>query len=358
MDRFRSDIARLLLTCCAIGAAHAQQEAPVELARLEAAGRTRPLDLTGSVTAQRRAELSPRVSGLVARIAADVGDRVRAGQLLLELDDELARLAHQRDLAQLEEAQTRVREAQRLHREARSLVDKAFLPETRLSASRAEVDIARATALRIEAQTRESAERVARHRVAAPFDGVIARRSAEVGEWVDTGDELFELVATEPLRIDVQVPQERFAELDDGTPVVVMPDALPGTRLAGRIAARVPVGDATARTFLVRVLVDDAGGGIAPGMSAHVQFALGAASGAVAVPRDALLRHPDGRTEVWIAREDGDGRLTARRREVHVARTLGERIEVGEGLSPGERVVIRGNERLQEGQALRVVSER
>ena len=357
MDRIRRSLGALACLVALLAGAHAQEQAaPVEVATLKPSGRDRILDLSGTVTAQRRAELSPRVGGLVAAIAADVGDRVRAGQLLLELDDELARLALRRDQAQLEEARTRVREARRLHGEARSLVDKAFLPETRLPASQAEVDIALAAERRIVAQSRESAERVAR--VSAPFEGVIVRRSTELGEWVDTGDSVFELVATRPLRIDVQVPQERFAELTPETPVLVMPDALPDLRLPGRIAARVPVGDATARTFLVRVLVDDAGDRIAPGMSAHVQFRLGEDGSGVAVPRDAVLRHADGRAEVWLAASDGDGNVVARRREVRVGRTLGDRIEVADGLAAGQMVVVRGNERLRDGQPLRVVATR
>ncbi|MCB1910150.1 MAG: efflux RND transporter periplasmic adaptor subunit [Rhodocyclaceae bacterium] len=359
MDSLRRSLCGFACVVGLLTGAQAQlQPAPIELATLQPSGRDRILDLSGNVTAQRRAELSPRVSGLVAAIAADVGDRVRAGQLLLELDDELARLAYARDQAQLEEAGTRVREARRLYGEARSLVDKAFLPETRLPASQAEVDIAHAARQRIAAQTRESAERVARHRMSAPFDGVIVRRSAELGEWVDTGDAVFELVATRPLRIDVQVPQERIAEISADTPVTVMPDALPDTRLSGRVAARVPVGDATARTFLVRVLVDDASDHVAPGMSAHVQFRLGEGRAGVSVPRDAVLRHPDGRAEVWLASEDGKGGLVARRREVRIVRNLGDRVEVAEGLAAGQKVVIRGNERLRDGQPLRVVAER
>ncbi len=336
--------------------ASAQAVAPVEVVTLAATAGSSALDLTGSVTAQRRAELSPRVSGLVARIHVDVGDRVRAGQALIELDNELARLARQRDQAQLDEARARVREAERLHAENRSLVDRAFLPETRLAASQAEVDIARAAAGRIEAQLRESSERVTRHRVAAPFDGVIAQRMAELGEWVDTGDGLFELVALKPLRIDVQMPQERFADVTPGTPVTVLPDALPGTRLDGRVEARVPVGDAVARTFLVRILVEDPGERIVPGMSAHVRFDLTDDTRGVSVPRDALVRSADGTTEVWLAVSADDGKVVARKRSVVAGRSLGDRIAIERGLAPGDRIIVRGNERLRDGQALRIVT--
>ncbi|MCB1889515.1 MAG: efflux RND transporter periplasmic adaptor subunit [Rhodocyclaceae bacterium] len=352
--RVTASVAALLLPLSVA----AQAPAPVEIVTLAAAQGGGALDLTGSVTAQRRAELSPRVSGLVSRIRADVGDRVRAGEPLLELDDALARLAHQRDQAQLEEARTRVREAERLHAENRSLVDRKFLPETRLLASQAEVDIARAAAGRLEAQLKESAERVSRHRVAAPFDGVIAQRMAELGEWVDTGDGLFELVALSPLRIDVQMPQERFADVRPGTPVTVLPDALPGTRLTGRIGARVPVGDAVARTFLVRILVEDPDERIVPGMSAHVRFELADAAPGVSVPRDALVRSVDGQAEVWLAAASDDGKAVARKRSVVAGRSLGDRVAIESGLAPGDRIIVRGNERLRDGQPLRVVAER
>lgn len=343
----------------AVALAHAapgQPAAPVEVVVVGDDLPMQALSLTGSVTAQRRAELSPRASGLVQRLHADVGDRVSAGQWLLDLDDTLARLALQRDQAQLAEARARVGEAERLHGENRSLVDRAFLPETRLAASQAELDVARAAALRIEAQSRESAERVARHRVAAPFDGVIVRRMAELGEWVDTGDGLFELVALAPLRVDVQVPQERYADISAATPVEVVPDALPALRLAGRVGARVPVGDAVARTFLVRILVDDPEGRIAPGMSVHVRFELPERASGVAVPRDALVRSPDGRAEAWLAEAGPDGSTVARQRRVSLGGARGELVEVSAGLAAGERLIVRGNERLHDGQPVRVVS--
>ncbi|MCB1954779.1 MAG: efflux RND transporter periplasmic adaptor subunit [Rhodocyclaceae bacterium] len=357
LPRIAASLATLVALACPTPSP-AESAAPVEVVALAATPAVQSLDLTGSITAQRRSELSPRVGGLVARLHVDVGDRVQAGQVLLELDDTLARLARERDEAQLAEARARTREADRLHGENRSLVDRAFLPETRLAASQAEVDIARAAAQRLEAQLKEAGERIARHRVMAPFDGVIVQRMAEVGEWVDTGDALFELVALTPLRVDVQMPQERFAAVEPGAPVTILPDALPGVRLAGHVDTRVPVGDAVARTFLVRILLETAHERIAPGMSVHVRFALPSRDAGLSVPRDAVVRSPDGQAEVWLAEASADGKVIARRRSVNMAGALGDRVGIRDGLQAGDRVIVRGNERLRDGQPLRIVAER
>ena len=345
----------LALALLISGQALAQKAAPVEVTTVGLATLSEELVLSGTVTALRRADLSPRVSGLVQRIAADTGDQVKAGQLLVELDPTLARLAMQRTGSALAEARTQLREARRLHKEATSLVDRKFLPGTRLDAAKAELDRARASVARREAEHRETSEIVARHRVNAPFGGVIVRRHAELGEWVDTGDAVLELVSTGALRIDVQMPQEHFPRIADDSPVTVRPDASDQLRLEGRIAARVPVSDPTDRTFLVRVLVDRHDGALAPGMSARVAFSLPVAGRGLTVPRDALMRRPDGSVDVWLARDGADGAASATRQAVRLGRSLANRVEIVAGLEPGQRVIVRGNERLREGQPVRVV---
>jgi RND family efflux transporter MFP subunit len=341
----------------AVGAAAEPSEplAPVTVIRVQGGSADASLPLTATVTTERSAALSPRVSGLVSALHVDAGDRVSAGKVLLELDPALAQIALQRAGAALEEAQSAFAEAKRQYEEARELVDRRLVPATRLPAAEATMNVASAAVERLRSEQREQAELLRRHTVVAPFPGVISRRSAEVGEWVETGTPVLELVDTERLRVDVQVPQERYAVVHTGTRAEVRLDALSDRVLEGRVATKVPVKDPNARTFLARIEVDDAARYMTPGMSARVSFALDAGAQAVSVPRDAVVRQPDGTSVVWVVNGEG-ATLSVSPRRVEVGASLSDRIEIQRGLEPGTVVVLRGNETLEDGQRVRVLA--
>jgi len=349
---FASAVLAALIACWPWVPALAQQPAPVTVVTPQVAQVTEEIRLTGTLTAERSARLSPRVDGLVARLRVDAGDRVKRGAPLLELDAAVARLALERARAGAVEAEARHAEALRLADEAARLVAERHLPRTELARREADAKLSAAALAAAKAAEREQDELVKRHVLPAPFDGVVARRMTDVGEWVTRGTPVIELVATDRIRLDVQAPQERFTEIREDAPVEVYPDARGGEALSGRIAARVPVSDPTARTFLVRILVDDAGGRLLPGTSATAAIQLPGRQTALVVPRDALLRYPDGTHSVFVVRDSGGG-TTVEERRVTLGRG-GERIEVLDGLAPGERVVVRGNESLRNGQAVRI----
>jgi RND family efflux transporter MFP subunit len=219
----------------------AQEEALVRVVRPERGTVREVLTLTGTVTSTRAADLSSRVSGLVARVHVDAGTRVKAGDLLIELDDALARLELDRVRAAEDETRIRLAEAERLRDEAVRLVADRNIPKSQADTAEAEVRIAAAALVRIEAERRRQEELVARHRLVAPFTGVVGRKLTEAGEWVDTGTPVLELVAVDEIRVDVQVPQERYGDLVAGAEVAVRADGLPGQVFAGRMSTIVPV---------------------------------------------------------------------------------------------------------------------
>lgn len=345
--------AATLTVCLSAPLASARDAVPVTVVAPRSAQVTDELRLTGTLTAERSARLSPRVDGLVARVRVDAGDRVRAGAPLVELDSTVASHALDRARAQTAEARARSGEATRLAVEARRLVAEKHLPQTELARREADAELAAAALVASEAYEREQAELVRRHVVPAPFAGVVARRLTEAGEWVSRGTPVIELVATDRVRLDLQAPQERFAAIREEAVVKVFADALGGRSLAGRIVARVPVSDPSARTFLVRVVVDEAEGRLLPGTSATAVIGLPSAKQALVIPRDALLRYPDGSHTVFVLRDGPDG-LTAVERPVKLGGG-GAQVEVLEGIEPADRVVVRGNERLRSGQPVRVV---
>ncbi len=355
--RFRWFLPTLLLlaACDRQQAADPRAEAArVSVAPAEVASFGERFSLTGTLTAERDAQLSPRVDGLVSRVHVDAGDHVEAGQVLIELDPSVGRQALARVRAQEAEAEAAVREAGRLLAEARRLGKDQLIAATQVDARESELRLAQAALASARAGAREQAELVERHALPAPFDGVVAEKLTEVGEWVQRGTPVLALVATGSVRLDLRVPQERFAQIGDATRVRVYADTLGGEPLSARIGARVPVNDPGARTFLLRLLVDDPDGRLLPGASARAEIDLPAGAPALAVSRDALLRQPDGGHHLFVV-ETGEAGPVARQRSVRVLRERGDRVAVDGELKAGEQVVVRGNEALRDGQAVEPV---
>ena len=330
----------------------AQKAAPVVITEASLNRVYEELPLSGTVTARQQAALSPRTSGLVATVHVDAGDHVKTGDKLVSLDSTLASLAVDRAEAALEEARIRLAENERRRDEAQQLLAKNSISSSEAKSRENELAIATAAATRLEIEARESAELFARHIIIAPFDGVVTKKLTDAGEWVSTGTPAIQLVSVDRARIDVQIPQERFTEITADTQVSILPDAQPGSRLTGRVAARVPVSDPGTRTALIRVEPTDASIQLLPGKSARVIFSLRSAHPILTVSRDALVRRPDGTVNVWIALRDGDA-WKAEPRHVDLGRSYSDLVEIRAGLEPGQQVIIRGNETLRDGQAVR-----
>lgn len=333
-------------------AALAQGEAVVRVAQPVVAEFGERFGLSGTVVAERRARLSPRVDGLLTELRVEAGDEVAAGDLLLRQDDAVARLALARLRAQSAEAQAAAGEAERLLAEARELVKGKFVPTSQVATREAELALAEAALASARAAEREQAELVERHRLPAPFAGVVAARYVDLGEWLQRGTPVLELVDPESLWIEVQVPQERHAELRAGAAYQLRsgPGATPQP---AEVAALLPVVDPSARTFLLRLRPTQADAALLAGASAEVEIALPAREPALAVSRDALLRRADGSHALFVVQAQGEG-WVARERGVRVLRDAGGQVAIAEGLSAGDRVVVRGNEALRDGQAVRI----
>jgi len=224
-----------------------------------------------------------------------------------------------------------------------------------MHAREAQVEAKAADLAKLVAEEQRQAARVRRHQVTAPFAGVIGRKLTEVGEWVEPGTAVVELIATDGLRLDFQVPQHYFPRIDEQARLRVELRAMPGQGFDARIATIVPVNDPSARTFLLRADLDADGVATTPGMSAQGTLRLHTARQGVVVSRDALLRYPDGRVTVWVV-EGGGETATVTERQVQPGVGFDGKVEIRAGLEPGMRVVTAGNEALQEGQRVQPAS--
>lgn len=194
------------LLCFALSQAQAQDRPDVELERVEEADIISEVSLNGTANALRTSLLSTAVAGLVEDVRVETGDRVSRGDLLVGLDDEQAEFELESARAEASEAQARLDEARRRLTEARSVGAGRNIAATEVSARESEVAATDATLARLRAEEKRRQVVLDRHRIEAPFDGVVSDRISDLGEWVTPGDELLTLVDTTNLRLDFRVP--------------------------------------------------------------------------------------------------------------------------------------------------------
>lgn len=333
----------------------AQPIAPVETETVRQSPVIRKLSLSGTVSSPHTAQISTSVEGLVSAVHFDSGATVKKGDVLLQLDPELEEAAYEQAEAQAVQAAGEVKDAKRRLHIAESLAKRNYGPQNEVEAREAEVEIDTATHNSYRAEKKRRAVILDRHTLPAPFDGVISKRMVEVGQWVTPGTAVFELVAMKNFRVDVPVPQDYYARLLEGADVSLEVDTLPGEDIPAKIGALIPVSDPDARTFTLRVLPTRDDIPITPGMSARVLVSLDTGKRDVAVSRDALIRYPDGRVTVWVLKEEGD-KISVTERRVEIGLAFDGLVQVLSGLKEGERVVVRGNESLREGQTVRLAS--
>ena len=350
----RRSLPSLLALCAAslliAAPSQAQERIPVRTVQPTQQPLTEQRVLSGSLVALRRAQLSSRESGVVAELLVDVGDQVSAGQALLRLDATLVKLQAARAEAALAEARTRQEEARRVSEESAQLADQKNIARTQARAAEAEARIQLAAVASARADLALASERVQRHTLKAPFAGVISARQVDLGEWVDPSSPTFDLIDSQALRFDLQAPQELHNRITLGDRAMLSIDALT-KQIPAVVSAVVPVKDPTARTFLVRLSPAAEAENLAPGMSGEATLAIGQAAQVWTLPRDAVIRYPDGTHGIWLVEDSSSGPL-ARARQVKLGVTVADQGEIRGGISGGERVVDRGNERLREGAAV------
>ncbi|WP_428818359.1 efflux RND transporter periplasmic adaptor subunit [Microbulbifer sp. MCCC 1A16149] len=309
--------------------------------------------VTGTINPLRQALLSAEVSGLIQDIHADIGDRVDKGDLLLKLDPELSSISRDAALAEVARVRETLADSRRRLAELQSLLGDNHVAETEVENLGSEVRERTALLQAAQVETERLSALLRRHQVNAPFSGTVSLREVDVGEWVEPGSALFELVDTESLRADFQVPQRYFPRIQPNTRIRVTIDS--GNAINARVEHKVPVSRSGSRTFLLRTIIegeDKKRAALIPGMSASAVLQLKGDRQGIAVPRDAVLRYPDGRITVWVAAPGADWNqaVEVNEQQVTTGLSFNGMIEIQSGLTAGQRVIVRGNESLQPAQ--------
>ncbi len=350
--RFRIWLLPVLVLLTTAPAGAEETGLPVTVVDVTLGSMSEEIPLTGTVMPIRITRISARQAGIVETLHFDEGDAVGKGDVIAQIDSKLAELELARARALHDEARARLKEAERQRDEAAELVNKKHISATTYETRVAEVEINAAVVQRLKTEVERQREILRRHTVHAPFDGVVTEKLVEIGQWINTDDPLLEITELDRLRIEVPVPQYYFGKIRVGTPVRIVYDALPERNTEASITSTVPLGLENARTFPVKIDIDNPDRVIAPGMSARVFLQIDdqATTQRLLVPRDAIVRHPGGTETVWVLREQ-NGQQRAAPINVRSGRTSKGLVEIMDGdLKNSDRVIVRGNEILRPGQ--------
>lgn len=317
----------------------------MEVSKVKAVALQDDAQAVGSLRSRQSVVLRPEVAGRIAQIGFAEGQRVRKGQLLVQLDDVLQK-------AELSQAQAQLSIARANLKRNEELVAQAFVAQRVLDESRAALQVA-------EAQVALAQARLARMRVVAPFDGTVGLRNINLGEYVKDGADLVNLEDTSQLTVDFRLPERYQTRIATGQSVKVELDALPGKTFSARVRAVDPLLDANGRSIAVRAVLPPAPGGeLRPGMFARVTTVFATNDAALVVPEEAIVPQGGKQFVVVLVKEgEGDGaKLVSRRTEVQLGVRRGAQVQVTSGVNEGDTVVVAGQQRLQkDGSPVRVV---
>lgn len=304
--------------------------------------------LTGTVEAKQHAQLGPLEAGRVATLNVEIGDTVTLGQQLLTLDSQLAELEVLGALAEVKAADVNLKEAQRLYKEAQKLSEQKVVAKTLIAERAALVASAKAQLARANATLSLQQERLNRHSLKAPFDGVIAQRNVDVGEWITQQTRVFVLVAQNDLRLSVAIPQQYYNQLimQPGIEVQVTPDFAGSQPFAATLSRFVPISDRATRTLAAQIDLPS-NSSLVAGMSARAEIDIpNTSQSSIILPRAAVKQHPDGGSSVFIA-ENG----VAKRLVIEYTAMPNNKVIINN--QPADKAyIISGVELLQEGTAI------
>ena len=314
----------------------------------------------GSLRSRQSVMVRPEVAGRVKTLGFKDGAQVRKGQLLVQLDDTLQR-------AELSQAQAQLSIAEANFKRNQELVAQNFVAQRVLDESAANVQV-------VQAQLALAQARLGRMAIVAPFDGTVGLRAVNVGDYVKDGADLINLEDTGSMLLDFRLPERYQRKLRPGLVVELALDAFPGRAYKARIEAVDPLLDANGRSVGIRAVLPNnggdqavAGGGapLRPGMFARVTAIFGVNDAALVVPEESLV--PQGGKQFVVlvvppsevpsaANLPANTEWVSKRQEVKLGVRRQGKVEVTEGVSEGQTIVVAGQQRLQrDGTPVRIV---
>ena len=362
----------------------APKQVKVELVRKDSVRRS--VDVVGTLAAVDQVTISSEADGKVRRILADLGDRVKGGQVLIELDSEKQQYTYEqqqaalaRSLAQygatdpkelpdiektpearranaeLVQATQAFDRAAELHK--RTLISQQALDDARaaLQSARSRYDAALQSGkdLRASIQASEATMKLADRQlrdtqIRAPFDGYVEKRLVNMGELVKAQMPVMAIVRLDPLKVIAEIPERMTPWIADGRPVELRVDAYQNRTFTGTVTRISPAVNPSTRAFPFEARVSNADAALKPGTFARVHLEIGKVDDVLTLPYSAI-QYRYGVNRVFVV--SGDKLVV---RELSLGERLGDRVEILSGVKQDERIAVTDVDTLTEGQAVAV----
>lgn len=310
------------------------------------------LVLNGSIYPWQEALVSAEIAGLrIQQVLVDVGAQVSKGQPLVLLADEAVKADLQKQLATVEKDKAALAEAKSNADRANEIKDSGALSAQKINEYVIALQTAKANLALSEAELENQRIRIRQTRIVAPDDGVVSERSANLGNVVSSGTELFKLIRQGRIEWRGEVNADQQADLHTGQTVSLN---LPGGKpVAGKVRLISPVVDSNTRNTLV--YVDIPKNSAKPGMYVQGKIDIGQQRG-LAIPLSAVT-YRDGFAYVFVlGASNAQGMSKITQRKVQTGRTLGEHIEVLSGVEAEAKLVLSGGAFLNDGDTVKIVA--
>lgn len=309
---------------------------PVEAAAVVAGGIDAAYHGTATLEAEDEATVNAKTGGVIETIRVEEGERVKAGQILAQLETDRLKLEVARSKANLDQLEQDFKRNASVYQ--RNLVSREAYERSKfeLDAARAAYDLARLSLDETD--------------IKAPFDGVVSLRHIKVGNMIQAGSPAFRITKMDSLQAQIYVPERDINKLAAGQPATMTVDAWPSETFSGAILRVNPVVDASTGTVKVTVAMSPEQMHLKPGMFGRVEIRYDRRENALLIPKDAVLTE-DAQNNVFVI-EDG----RAFRRPIQVGYSDVDHYEVVSGLQDGEQVVVTGQASLKDDTAIEIVN--
>lgn len=305
---------------------------------------------SGTVEEESGSSLSFSTPGTVRSMFVDEGSFVAKGQLLATLDGSNQSNLQNSNAAITVQAHTAYLQALDTYKRSKKLHQEGVISDAKWVTAQTTLAAAKAGWQSAAALEKISAKDSRDTRLVAPFSGYVAMRAADVGQNVVTGQMIVKLVHIDRVKVVISVPEGEISKIRQGETMMVNCEALGNAIYYGKVDERGVSADPLSRTYDVKLIVDNPGHKLLPGMICNVYTRFQRGQTSVFVPATVIQLNPDNRMFVWVV---SNGRAT--KRLIHYVGDTSQGVRVNGGLQPGDQLIIEGQQKVSEGTRCQIV---